>query len=85
MTATLQMTIHYDRRNIHLSARIQSALFVLLFFGFRICPIVAASDAGRDETMLPIVFATESCLGGGFDLPELTALFMAVRPHTPAS
>lgn len=41
----------------------------------------AQTSANADAALPPVIVATESCLGEGFDLPELTALFMA----TPAS
>lgn len=40
-----------------------------------------ADDSRGTPEGLPVIVATESCLGEGFDLPELTALFMA----TPVS
>ncbi|MDN0070194.1 DEAD/DEAH box helicase [Collinsella ihumii] len=39
------------------------------------------SESKESAAQLPVIVATESCLGEGFDLPELTALFMA----TPVS
>ncbi|OUP07100.1 DEAD/DEAH box helicase family protein [Collinsella sp. An2] len=43
--------------------------------------VSSGCDARNVSAVLPVIVATESCLGEGFDMPELTALFMA----TPVS